>query len=219
MANNEDDIKIVFGAEADEASGEQAGKKLEKSVKKGIGNDGHVKVPIDITVPIDKSKDKLTKAQQTVITKLNKMTSKGFSASAKDIDDLSSKFKAFTEAFDKAGKGRQNKIFKEIRKQVEDVQKAYKALKTEQSTGSTKVSKTSSRKTKKTAEDRYLEKQEKYSKQAQGAGKRAELRKELDYVRKNKSPGSLGNRTIHGVATKQTLQETEYSRILSKWFC
>ena len=34
MANNEDDIKIVFGAEADESSAEQTGKKLRKSVEK-----------------------------------------------------------------------------------------------------------------------------------------------------------------------------------------
>lgn len=214
MANNEDDIKIVFGAEANEASGEQAGKKLEKSVKKGIGNDGHVKVPIDITVPIDKNKDKLTKAQQTVITKLNKMTSKGFSASAKDIDDLSSKFKAFTEAFDKAGKGRQNKIFKEIRRQVEDVQKAYRALKTEQSTGSTKVSKTSSKKTKKTAEDRYLEKQAKYSERAQGATKRTQYKGV-------ETTGPQGYKTKSGVDASKTsdhmMRLSEYSAHGSNW--
>ena len=131
MANNEDDIKIVFGAEADESSAEQTGKKLRKSVEKGFGDDGRIKVPVDITVPIDNTKKKLTEAQKDITSEISKMMAKGFSASGKDIDTLTSKFEAFTKALDAAGKGRQNKTFREIRRQVEELQKSYKALKTE----------------------------------------------------------------------------------------
>lgn len=73
----------------------------------------------------------------------------GFSASGKDIDKLISKFNAFTKALDTAGKGRQNKIFREIRRQVEALQKSYKDLKTETDstkTYTTKVSKSTTNK-------------------------------------------------------------------------
>ena len=89
---------------------------------------GRIEVPVDITIPIDKSKDKLTKAQKDITATISKMMSKGFSASGKDIDTLVSKFNEFTKAFDQAGKGRQNKIFREIRKQVDDLQKSYRSL-------------------------------------------------------------------------------------------
>ena len=215
MANNEDEVKIVFGAEADESSGEQTGKKLKKSVEKGFGNDGRIKVPVDITVPIDDTNKKLTEAQKAVTSKINKMMAKGFSASGKDIDALTSKFKEFTKTFDSAGKGRQNAIFKEIRKQVEEIQKAYKALKAEQSTGVTKVSKTSgNKKVKKTPEDRYLDKQEKYSERAQGATKRAQYKGV-------ETTGPQGYKTKSGVDASKTsdymIRLSEYSAHGSNW--
>ena len=76
---------------------------------------------------------------------------------------------------------------------------------------SRRLSSTRSRRSSKSAEayDRYLTKQEKHSKRAEGAGKRKELFNELDEARKEKSP--YPQHIIRGVATKQTLQETEYS--------
>ena len=157
MADKDTDLQLTVGAVADKKSAEQAAKDITKQVESSVKG-GRIEVPVDITVPIDKTKSNLTKAQKDVTTKLSKLMTKGFSASAKDIDDLVSKFNEFTKAFDQAGKGRQNKIFKEIRKQVEELQKSYKSLKLETSGGATKVSKTSrSKKSKKTAEDRYLE--------------------------------------------------------------
>ena len=225
MANNEDEIKIVFGAEADESSGEQTGKKLKKSVEKGFGNDGHIKVPVDITVPIDSTKKKLTEAQKDITSELSKMMAKGFSASGKDIDTLTSKFDKFAKALDSAGKGRQNKIFREIRKQVEELQKSYKALQDSQKASrpyETKVKKTdSSRKTKSsrrlTTEDEYYKQQEEYSKRAQGAGEKAEAKRDLKTYYKEgpylKSSGNIDQTTFN----EHEARLSRYSSYGSNW--
>ena len=222
MANNEDDIKIVFGAEADESSAEQTGKKLRKSVEKGFGDDGRIKVPVDITVPIDNTKKKLTEAQKDITSEISKMMAKGFSASGKDIDNLTSKFNTFTKALDAAGKGRQNKIFREIRRQVEELQKSYKALKTETNSAKsyspkvTKVTKATNTKksTRKTAEDRYYDTQEQYSKRAQGATKR-------EQYKGVETTGPQGYRTNSGVDAGKTneylMRLSEYSAHGSNW--
>lgn len=127
MADKETGLNISVNAEANEASAAKAAKDLEKKVNNSVKG-GRITIPVDITVPIDKDKDKLSQAQSEVVKKINKLTSKGFSASGKDIDDLNSKFENFTKELDRAGKGRQNKIFKEIRKQVETLEKQYKEL-------------------------------------------------------------------------------------------
>lgn len=127
MADKETGLNISVNAEANEASAAKAAKDLEKKVNNSVKG-GRITIPVDITVPIDKDKNKLSQAQSEVVKKINKLTSKGFSASGKDIDDLNSKFENFTKELDRAGKGRQNKIFKEIRKQVETLEKQYKEL-------------------------------------------------------------------------------------------
>ena len=219
MANNEDDIKIVFGAEADESSAEQTGKKLRKSVEKGFGDDGRIKVPVDITVPIDNTKKKLTEAQKDITSEISKMMAKGFSASGKDIDNLTSKFNTFTKALDAAGKGRQNKIFREIRRQVEELQKSYKALKTETNSAKAYTPKATNTKksTRQTARDRYLDQQEQYSKRAQGAGERAELNRELDEVRKNKSNVPSSGNIKESMVNEHEMRLSRYSSYGSNW--
>ena len=225
MANNEDEIKIVFGAEADESSGEQTGKKLRKSVEKGFGDDGRIKVPVDITVPIDSTKKKLTEAQKDITSELSKMMAKGFSASGKDIDTLTSKFDKFAKALDSAGKGRQNKIFREIRKQVEELQKSYKALQDSQKASrpyETKVKKTdSSRKTKSsrrpTTEDEYYKQQEQYSTRAKGAGEKVEAKRDLKTYYKEgpylKSSGNIDQTTFN----EHEARLSRYSSYGSNW--
>lgn len=136
MADKETDLKLTVGAVADKESAGKAAKDITKAVESSVKG-GCIEVPVDITIPIDKSKDKLTKAQKDITDTISKMMSKGFSASGKDIDTLVSKFNEFTKAFDQAGKGRQNKIFREIRKQVDDLQKSYKSL--QQTTKSTRT--------------------------------------------------------------------------------
>ena len=121
MANNETDLELTVGAVADKNSAKKAVQDIAKEVNNSVKGGR-----IDITIPIDVNKDKLTKAQKDVVAEISKLTSKGFSASGKDIDKLTSKFNEFTKTFDQAGKGRQNKLFREIRKQVEDLQKLYK---------------------------------------------------------------------------------------------
>ena len=225
MANNEDDIKIVFGAEADESSAEQTGKKLRKSVEKGFGDDGRIKVPVDITVPIDNTKKKLTEAQKDITSEISKMMAKGFSASGKDIDTLTSKFDKFAKALDSAGKGRQNKIFREIRKQVEELQKSYKALQDSQKASrpyETKVKKTdSSRKTKSsrrpTTEDEYYKQQEQYSTRAKGAGEKVEAKRDLKTYYKEgpylKSSGNIDQTTFN----EHEARLSRYSSYGSNW--
>lgn len=219
MAENPQDagLNIEVNAVANKKSAEQAVNELASGVQQATKK-GRIEVPVDITVPIDDTKKKLTEAQKDITSELSKMMAKGFSASGKDIDSLTSKFIKFTKAFDQAGKGRQNKIFKEIRKQVEELQKSYKTLKAEQSTGVAKVSKTSgSKRTKKTAEDRYLDKQEEYSKKAQGAGKKAELKKELAEVRENKSPVKSSGNIRPGSTSDHMMRLSEYSAHGSNW--
>ena len=190
MAENQDasrnsaNLNIEVNAVANKKSAEQAVNELASGVQQA-SKKGRMEVPVDITVPIDNTKKKLTEAQKDITSEISKMMAKGFSASGKDIDTLTSKFDKFTKALDSAGKGRQNKIFREIRRQVEELQKAYKALKTEtNSTKSYTPKATNTKKsTRKTAEDKYYDKQEQYSKRAQGAGKRAEYNEERKQLR------------------------------------
>ena len=102
MADKETGLNISVNAEANEASAAKAAKDLEKKVNNSVKG-GRITVPVDITVPIDKDKDKLSQAQSEVVKKIRKLTSKGFSASGKDIDDLNSKFENFTKELDRAG--------------------------------------------------------------------------------------------------------------------
>lgn len=216
MAENSQDagLNIEVNAVANKKSAEQAVNELASGVQQA-SKKGRIEVPVDITVPIDNTKKKLTEAQKDITSEISKMMTKGFSVSGKEIDTLTSKFNKFTKAFDQAGKGRQNKIFKEIRKQVEELQKSYKALKAEQSTNVTKVSKTSgSKKSKKTSEDRYLDDQEKYSKRAQGTTKRAQYKGV-------ETTGPQGYKTKSGVDAGKTsdylMRLSEYSAHGSNW--
>lgn len=137
MADKETGLNISVNAEANEASAAKAAKDLEKKVNNSVKG-GRITVPVDITVPIDEDKKKLTRAQSEIVKKINKLTSKGFSASGEDIADLKSKFKNFTKELDQAGKGRQNKVFREIQKQVETLKKQYKELQQSSKVSSTK---------------------------------------------------------------------------------
>ena len=216
--NNDANLNIEVNAVANKQSAEQAVNELVSGVQKA-SNKGRIEVPVDITVPIDNTKKKLTKAQEDITSEISKMMAKGFSASGKDIDTLTSKFEAFTKALDAAGKGRQNKIFREIRRQVEELQKSYKALKTETNSAKSYTPKATNTKksTRQTARDRYLDQQEQYSKRAQGAGERAELNRELDEVRKNKSNVPSSGNISPGKTNEHLMRLSEYSAHGSNW--
>ena len=172
MADKEADFKIFVGAEAVKGSGKKAVNEVAKEVD-SVVKGGRINIPVDITVPIDSTKSKLTKAQKDITTEIGKMTSKGFSASGKDMDALTSKLDKFMQSAKEAGKDNRNPIVKAINQQVKDLQQQYKELiKVEKATRDyeTKVNKTNkinktSSKTK-TAYDEYLDKQENYSKRA-----------------------------------------------------
>ena len=216
--NNDANLNIEVNAVANKQSAEQAVNELVSGVQKA-SNKGRIEVPVDITVPIDNTKKKLTKAQGDITSEISKMMAKGFSASGKDIDTLTSKFEAFTKALDAAGKGRQNKIFREIRRQVEELQKSYKALRTETNSAKSYTPKATNTKksTRQTARDRYLDQQEQYSKRAQGAGERAELNRELDEVRKNKSNVPSSGNIGPGKTNEHLMRLSEYSAHGSNW--
>lgn len=129
MAEKETGLNIEVNAVANEKSAEQAVNKLADGVEKA-SKKGRIEVPVSINTLIDKkdTESKLSKAQLDIVKAITKMSKKGFSASAKDIDTLNSKMTEFSHQMDQAGKGRQNKIFREIRKQVEDLNKSYKTL-------------------------------------------------------------------------------------------
>ena len=128
--NNDANLNIEVNAVANKQSAKQAVNELVSGVQKA-SNKGRIEVPVDITVPIDNTKKKLTKAQGDITSEISKMMAKGFSASGKDIDTLTSNFEAFTKALDAAGKGRQNQILRVIRQKDEESQKSYKAIKKE----------------------------------------------------------------------------------------
>lgn len=219
MAENQDTkLEIEVVAKANKGSAEQAVNDIASGVQQ-VTKKSRIEVPIDITVPIDSTKKKLTEAQKDITAEISKMMSEGFSASGKDIDTLISKFNKFTKAMDTAGKGRQNKIFKEIRRQVEELKKSYQKLKTETNDTKGYTSKASNTKksTKKTAKERYLDQQEEYSKRAQGAGRKAELKKELEYVRKNKSPMKSSGNIKGSMTNDYELRASEYSFYGSKF--
>lgn len=224
MAENPQDasLNIEVNAVANKKSAEQAVNELANGVQQA-SKKGRIEVPVSINTLIDDkdTESKLSKAQKDVVKAISKMSKEGFSASAKDIDALNSKMTEFSHQMDQAGKDRQNEIFREIRKQVEELNKSYKALQTDiksTKTHATKATNTKSTKTTtKTAKDRYLDKQEEYSKRAQGAGERKELKEELKQVRENKSPVKSSGDIKASMTSEHLMRLSEYSVHGSNW--
>lgn len=227
------ELDILIRAISDEKSADEATKQLVNRVFSKL-KDGAIKLPINSK--LDKSElkkldDNVKQARKEVVNRYNKLQKEmanpeGFDAfSEKAINELFELGKAYAKFNSKASGQSKNstKAISDVKATLGEVFQLYenelKLLNSKikelnlQDKVSRQLSSTRSRRSSKSAEayDRYLEKQEQHSKRAEGAGKRKELFNELDYVRKNKSPGSLGNRTIHGVATSKTLLETEYS--------
>lgn len=238
MADKETGLNIPVSAVADKNSAKEAVNELVSDVQKA-SNKSRIEVPVDITVPIDNTKKKLTKAQEDITSEISKMMAEGFSASGKDIDRLTSKFEAFTKALDAAGKGRQNKIFREIRRQVEELRKSYKALKTETNSAKSYTPKATNTKksTRQTARDRYLDQQEQYSKRAQGATKREQYKgvettgpqgyrtnsgvdagRTSDYLMKLSRYSPHGSNWARDLAKTLKIEEARAAKTLKKWF-
>lgn len=105
------DIKYKVGVEADESSAIQTGKDIMKNVEKGIGNNGYIKLPVEITKfkypKQTQSKDgisrgvdysELQKAQNKLISNWNKLSKEGFSSRDEDILAVLKSFREYQKA-------------------------------------------------------------------------------------------------------------------------
>ena len=226
------DLDILIRAIVDKKSADEATKQLVDRVFAKLKDDS-IKLPINSK--LDKSElkkldDNVKQARKEVVRRYNKLQKEmanpeGFDAfSDKAINELIELGKAYATFNSKAsGRSKNNlKAITDVKAALGEVFQLYenklKLLnsKIEELDLQNKISKplTTTRKgrgsKKSVAYNKYLDKQEEYSRRAKGAGKRKELFKELAYVRKNKSRGSLGNRIICGVATPRTMIESEY---------
>lgn len=225
------ELDILIRAISDEKSADEATKQLVNRVFSKL-KDGAIKLPINSK--LDKSElkkldDNVKQARKEVVSRYNKLQKdmadpKGFDAfSEKAINELVELGKAYAKFNSKASGQSKNstKAISDVKATLGEVFQLYenelKLLNSKikelnlQDKVSRQLSSTRSRRSSKSAEayDRYLTKQEQHSKRAEGAGKRKELFNELDEVRKEKS--QYPQHIIRGVATKKTLQETEYS--------
>ena len=225
------ELDILIRAISDEKSADEATKQLVNRVFSKL-KDGAIKLPINSK--LDKSElkkldDNVKQARKEVVSRYNKLQKemadpKGFDAfSEKAINELVELGKAYAKFNSKASGQSKNstKAISDVKATLGEAFQLYenelKLLNSKikelnlQDKVSRQLSSTRSRRSSKSAEayDRYLTKQEQHSKRAEGAGKRRELFNELDEVRKEKSP--YPQHIIRGVATKRTLQETEYS--------
>ena len=113
MAEDRADLEIVVGSKVDEGSAEQTGKDIVKTVKKGIGNNGYIKLPVEITKFKYPKRDEkaisgprtidysgLQKAQDELLSSWKKLSKKGFSS---DDDTVFNSLKSYRE-YEKAVK-------------------------------------------------------------------------------------------------------------------
>lgn len=225
------ELEILIRAITDVKSADDATKELVNRVFSKL-KDGAIELPINSK--LDKSElkkldDNVRKARKEVVSRYNKLQKEmanpeGFDAfSDKAINELVELGKAYAKFNSKASGQSKNsttavsdvkaalgEAFQLYENEIKLLNSKIKELNL-QAKVSRQLDSTRSRRSSKSAEeyDKYLAKQEKHSKRAEGAGRRKELSNELDEVRKEKSP--YPQRIIRGVATKQTLQETEYS--------
>lgn len=137
MADKETDLQVSLVVYPDEKSVIDATNKIAKGVLNQF-KDGHLNIPVELTEPFDKSNKNITKklieAQTEFIDRYNKLTAKGFSASAKEL-------KEFVKAYDeyknqirstKQNSSKQNlafrdndlnKIFQDYHKQMNQLSK------------------------------------------------------------------------------------------------
>ena len=230
-------LYALLGVKPDEASVNDSVDKLVKAVQSKLkssiygGKDGVITLPATIDGKFKNGKEinqEIKDAYAAIYKKAQQMADESVSLTLKDIKD----FKAQIDKFGKkTAKYKGSDIIanannnlrqmlsdyqdfvNDLRKQVNTQQKAQ--IKQTQKVKAQQKAKTQQKG--KTAYDDYLNKQEKYSKQAQGAKERKELFQELDEVRENKSPvKSSGN--IRASSTNDYLMRlSEYSAHGSRW--
>lgn len=128
MADKEMGFVVYVDAEAVKGAGKKAVQEIAKEVD---SNTKGVKVPVDLSVNISDSNQKVKNAQAKVIENFKKMTAEGFSASHSDIEKLKKDVTNLGDAMDKAHIGRQNGIYRLIQKQANELSKTYEAIQKE----------------------------------------------------------------------------------------
>lgn len=102
----EDRYNIIVGTELDEKSAEQTGKYATERIKKGMGNNGYVKLGVEITdykyPKQTKTKgginySKLQKAQDELISNWNKLSKKGFSSDDEKLLDVLRSYRNYSQ--------------------------------------------------------------------------------------------------------------------------
>lgn len=132
-----DDLGLSLGVYPDEKSVVDAANTISKKVLNKF-KDGHIDIPVELSTKFDKSNKKVTdnliKAQEEFIDEYNKLSSKGFSASTKELKNfvkLYDEFKAEMRTSHQTGSKQNlafrdfnlNEIFQDYHKQMDDLAK------------------------------------------------------------------------------------------------
>ena len=227
MDNEIESLWLSLGIKPDDSSASDAVDKIIKAVQSKLkssiygGKNGVITLPATIEGKfkdgreIDKS---ITDAYAAIYEKAKQMADESVSLTLKDIKD----FKAQIDKFGKqTAKYRSNDVIANANNNLRQTVATYQNYINELKGEVAKTKKTQVKQTQKvkaqqkaktqqkgeTAYDDYLNKQEQYSKRAEGAGKRKELFNELDEVRKEKS--QYPQHIIRGVATDKTLKASD----------
>lgn len=237
MDNEIESLWLSLGIKPDDPSASDAVDKIIKTVQSKLkssiygGKDGVITLPATIEGKfkngreIDKS---ITDAYAAIYKKAKQMADESVSLTLEDIEDFKTQIDKFGK---KTSKYKSSDIISNANNNLRQMLSTYQDYVNELRIEVSKVQKTQIKQTQKvkaqqkaktqqkgkTAYDDYLNKQEKYSRQAQGAKERKELFQELDEVRENKSPvKSSGN--IRASSTNDYLMRlSEYSAHGSKW--
>ena len=237
MGEEIESLYALLGIKLDDASVNDTVGRLIKAVQSKLnssiygGENGVITLPATLEGKFKNGKEinqEIKDAYAAIYKKAQQMADESVSLTLKDIED----FKAQIDKFGrKTAKYKGNDIIanannnlrqtlsdyqnfvNDLRKEVNAQQKAQ--IKQTQKAKAQQKAKTQQKG--ETAYDDYLNKQEKYSRQAQGAKERKELFQELDEVRENKSPvKSSGN--IRASSTNDYLMRlSEYSAHGSRW--
>lgn len=237
MDNEIESLWLSLGIKPDDPSASDAVDKIIKTVQSKLkssiygGKDGVITLPATIEGKfkngreIDKS---ITDAYAAIYKKAKQMADESVSLTLEDIED----FKAQIDKFGKkTSKYKSSDIISNANNNLRQMLSTYQDYVNELRIEVSKIQKIQIKQTQKakaqqkaktqqkgeTAYDDYLNKQEKYSRQAQGAKERKELFQELDEVRETKSPvKSSGN--IRASSTNDYLMRlSEYSAHGSRW--
>lgn len=237
MDNEIESLWLSLGIKPDDPSASDAVDNIIKTVRSKLkssiygGKDGVITLPATIEGKFKNGQEinkSITDAYAAIYKKAKQMADESVSLTLEDIED----FKAQIDKFGKkTSKYKSSDIISNANNNLRQMLSTYQDYVNELRIEVSKIQKVQIKQTQKakaqqkaktqqkgeTAYDDYLNKQEKYSKQAQGAKERKELFQELDEVRENKSPvKSSGN--IRASSTNDYLMRlSEYSAHGSRW--